>query len=140
MFRKGSPKSLISFNVPNHQFRGIVSFQALRRRFVSLFSHFLSGADLPTAPLKIGPADRSGQILKKGSICWVIKAATFAPDAVEKRAARGRPLLSPLGVGQRGALPVEPTHQHVFELDELLHAMARAFAADARFLHAAERR
>ena len=38
------------------------------------------------------------------------------------------------------ALPVEPAHQHVFELDELLDAMARAFAADAGFLHAPERR
>jgi len=45
-------------------------------------------------------------------------------------------LLSPPGVGQRGALPVEPAHQHVFELDELLDAMARALAADARFLDA----
>src|ERR1700729_1079848 len=29
------------------------------------------------------------------------------------------------------ALSVEPAHQHVFELDELPHAMARAFAANA---------
>jgi hypothetical protein len=35
-------------------------------------------------------------------------------------------------------LPVELTHQHVFELDELLDAMARALAADAGFLHAAD--
>jgi hypothetical protein len=36
----------------NRLFRGIVSFQELSRRFVSLFSHFLSGADLATAHFK----------------------------------------------------------------------------------------
>ena len=34
--------------------------------------------------------------------------------------------------------PIEPAHQHVFQLDELLDAMARALAADAGFLHAAD--
>jgi hypothetical protein len=34
--------------------------------------------------------------------------------------------------------PIQPAHQHVFELDELLDAMARALAADAGFLHAAD--
>jgi hypothetical protein len=42
-FRQGARKS----------FRGIMSFQELSRRFVSLFSHFLPGADL--APLISNP-------------------------------------------------------------------------------------
>jgi hypothetical protein len=33
---------------PNQPFRGIVSFQELNRRFVSLLSYFLSGVDLVT--------------------------------------------------------------------------------------------
>ena len=40
-FRRELLKSLISFTEPNQPFRGIVSFQDLSRRFVSLFSHFL---------------------------------------------------------------------------------------------------
>ena len=40
----------------------------------------------------------------------------------------------------RRALPVEPTHQHVFDLDEFLDAVVRTFAAEARLLHATERR
>jgi hypothetical protein len=34
--------------LPNQPFHGIVCFQELNRRFVSPFSHFLSGADLVT--------------------------------------------------------------------------------------------
>jgi hypothetical protein len=52
-FRKGSLKSLISLMAPNQPFRGIVSFQGLSRRFVSLFSHFLSSADLATAHFQV---------------------------------------------------------------------------------------
>jgi hypothetical protein len=46
--RKGALKSLISLMEPNQPFRGIMNFQELSQRFVSLFSHFLSGADLST--------------------------------------------------------------------------------------------
>jgi hypothetical protein len=52
-FRQGARKPLISLMAPNQSFRGIMSFQELSRRFVSLFSHFLPGADL--APLISNP-------------------------------------------------------------------------------------
>src|ERR1700737_4021143 len=35
--------------------------------------------------------------------------------------------------------PVEPTHQHVFDLDEFLRAVTGALAAETGFLHTAER-
>src|SRR5206468_11577887 len=38
------------------------------------------------------------------------------------------------------ALPVDAAHAEVFDLEEFLNAVFRAFAADAAFLHAAERR
>jgi hypothetical protein len=44
---------LISLIETNQPFRGIVFFQELSRRFVSLFSRFLPGADLATAHFEI---------------------------------------------------------------------------------------
>src|SRR5215469_2628469 len=38
------------------------------------------------------------------------------------------------------ALPVDAAHAEVFDLEEFLDAVFRAFAADAAFLHAAEGR
>jgi hypothetical protein len=47
-----SIKSLISLIGPNLSFRAIVYFQRFNPCFVSLFSHFLPGADLLTGPFK----------------------------------------------------------------------------------------
>ena len=60
---------MISLMEPNHQFRGIESFQELSRRFVSLFSRFLPGADLATAHFEFLSGPSSPDIQKKASFC-----------------------------------------------------------------------
>src|SRR6266581_1260541 len=42
--------------------------------------------------------------------------------------------------GSLNSLPVDAAHAEVFEFEEFLDAVFRAFAADAAFLHAAEGR
>jgi hypothetical protein len=61
-------KPLISLMEPNQPFRGIVSFQELRRRFVSLFSHFLSGADRATCHFQVRPAFILARSSEKGKL------------------------------------------------------------------------
>src|SRR5437016_4450249 len=55
-------------------------------------------------------------------------AARGCPDQVRARTKSGIPL------------PVDAAEAEVFDLEEFLDAVVRALAADARFLHAAERR
>jgi len=49
------------------------------------------------------------------------------------------PLNPPYLQSWSACLPVDAAHAEIFDLEEFLDAVFRAFAADAAFLHAAER-
>ena len=75
-------------------------------------------------------------LIPKSGLCYSAPAGRrklwTCPETVFAATGRRKPIPYP-------ASPVEPTHQHVFDLDEFLRAVTGAFAAETRFLHAAER-